>query len=338
VDAVELARALDFDLMAKHRRYMTPHFFAHSHPNWTVERAFAREDIFHIHRLTIATPGRILTQEEAVPDAGAATQGLMPAVRKHLLESPADIEAFITYQPPIDRAHLQDMRDTIARWRGIIGDSGVLAPWGWAGVFNFAADLMGIENLMTRPYEEPAIFHALMDRLSEAMATYNDALARAGADAIGIQGHIANAATVSPDYFRSYVQPHEKRVVEAIHAGGAFSIWHNCGCARSLYANYRETGFTVWETVAEAPRGDNTLAEAKQILGRDMVLLGNLDQVDFLKRATPRAVDERTRAILRTGKPGGRYIFACSDFLEKDTPMENVRAMLSAAREEGRYD
>ena len=94
---------------------------------------------------------------------------------------------------------------------------------------------------------------------------------------------------------------------------------------------------TVWETVSEPPRGDNRLAEAKEILGDRICLLGNLDQVNFLKTATPPEVAARTRETVRAGKPGGRYIFSTSDYLEIGTPRENVVAMIEAAKDEGRY-
>jgi hypothetical protein len=45
----------------------------------------------------------------------------------------------------------------------------------------------------------------------------------------------------------------------------------------------------------------------------------------------------RAGAGVSAGKPGGRFIFAASDYLEKGTPRENVLAMLGAAKDEGRY-
>jgi uroporphyrinogen-III decarboxylase len=45
----------------------------------------------------------------------------------------------------------------------------------------------------------------------------------------GIQGHIANARSVGPDYFTQFVLPYEKRLIDAIHAAGAFTVYHNCG-------------------------------------------------------------------------------------------------------------
>ncbi len=338
VDTVlELARELKFDVITKHNRFMTPAFLMRDHLNWRVRRDTRLENGFWVTRVEIATPDRTLTQETAKPDAGAATQGLMSAARKHLLETPDDIDAFLRWLPELDAEAAREMRDTAAGWRKRVGDSGINAPWGWAGVFNFASDLWGIENLMMAPYTDESLYQALMAKLTTCMAAYNQPLIEGGADAVGLQGHIANARSVSPDYFMSFVYPYEKRLIDAIHAEGAFTVYHNCGCARAFYPCYRELAMAVWETVSEPPQGDNDLAEAKRVMGDSVCLLGNLDQLRFLKVATPDEVAAKAREIVRIGKPGGRYLFAASDFLEKDTPPENVKAMLRAAEEEGAY-
>jgi uroporphyrinogen-III decarboxylase len=96
-------------------------------------------------------------------------------------------------------------------------------------------------------------------------------------------------------------------------------------------------GLSAWETVAEAPRGDNELAKAKEKIGNRITLIGNLDQVEFLKTASIKEVEERTERTVAAGKPGGRYIFACSDFLEKGTPFENIEAAVRTAKKCGVY-
>ena len=334
---IELSRELSFDVITKHNRFMTPAFMLRDHLNWRVRRETVRDGDLWNTRVEITTPDRTLTQESARPDAGAATKGLMSTVRKHLLETPDDIAAFIRWLPDPDDEDARALRETAAGWRKQIGDLGINAPWGWAGVFNYASDLWGIENLMMAPYTDESVYQALMDSLTAHMIAYNRPLIEGGADAVGLQGHIANARSVSPDYFMEFVFPYEKRLIEAIHAQGAFTVYHNCGCARAFYPCYRELGMSIWETVSEPPQGDNDLAEAKRVMGDRVCLLGNLDQLRFLKTATPAEVDAKAREIVRIGKPGGRYFFAASDFLEKDTPLANVKAMLRAAEEEGAY-
>lgn len=337
IDATDLANDLDFDLMARHRGLEAPHFFRRSHRNWELRRTEAQEDGMEVRRFQIVTPSLTLTKEDSRPLAGAATAGLSFTPTKPLLSGREEIECFLEHLPALDDADRAHIRETVAGWKRVVDDRGILAPWGFAGVFNVAAELAGMDSIYVMPYEDEPLYRHFADRLAAAESAYNVALAEAGVDCVGFQGHIAGGESAGPEYFRAYVQEYEKRVVDAIHAAGAFTIYHNCGFARSLYANYAEIGMTAWETVAEPPRGDNRLVDAKAALGDRICLVGNIDQVDFLKRATPAEVDARTREIVCAGKPGGRFIFAASDFLEKNTPLANVASMIAAAKDEGRY-
>jgi uroporphyrinogen-III decarboxylase len=337
IDATELANELDFDLMAKHRGLEPPHWFRQSRPSWELRHSSSMTDGMERRRLEIVTPKRTFVKEEARPYAGAGSAGGAFMPTKHLLNDRAEIESFFELAPPLADEDRRDMRETVATWKKVLGERGVLAPWGFAGVFNFAAELIGMENLYVAPYEEEELYAYMMGHIADATCEYNQALVEAGADCISIQGHMAGGRTTGSDFFREFVQPYEKQLLNAIHAAGGFGVYHNCGFARALYENYRELGMSVWETVSEQPRGDNCLAEAKGILGSSICLLGNLDQVNFLKTAAPREVDARTRETVRAGKPGGRYIFSTSDYLEIGTPRENVVAMIEAAKDEGRY-
>lgn len=334
---VELAQTIPFDVIAKPNRFMTPAFFKRDHLNWRVKRDTKQEGDFWVTQLEITTPDHTLTHVTAVPDAGVATGGVMSSVRKHMLEDEQDIASFVRWLPVADAEAQQEMREVASAWKNTVGEMGITAPWGWAGVFNCATDLWGIENVMMAPYVDVSTYQTLMDVLMRGMIAYNRPLIEGGVEMIGLQGHMANGRSVSADYFMEHVFPYEKQLIDALHAQGAFTVYHNCGFARSLWPCYRELGMTVWETVAEPPQGDNSLADAKQALGDQITLLGNLDQVNFLKSATADAVAERAREIMRVGKPGGRYLFACSDFLEKNTPVENVKALLQGALEESVY-
>ncbi len=336
-DAVELARELAFDLIAKPRDFEHPHFLRKSFPNWELrEEREVRDGQLSVKR-SIETPSRTLTQIQVGPDLGAATAGVHFSTHEYFLKEREDIEAFIEYMPEIDAETIEGMKTITAQWRAALGDDGIAAPWGWCSVFNMVSECRNIESLMMDTFDIPDLYDALLSKLSEQMAVYNAHLAATEVECVGVQGNIANGAMFSSDYFTEHVEPYEKPVIDAIHANGAFTIYHNCGAARQLYPNYKRMGFTVWETVSEDPVGDNSLADAKSFFGDSMCLLGNLDQIEFLKTASPMEVAERTRQVVETGKPGGHYIFSTSDFLEKGTPIENVKAMIVAAKEAGGY-
>jgi len=331
-DAKELADELDFDLIAKPKCYEKPHYLRVSQPGWTVKREVRREGDLLVDLLEITTPGGVLREESVGPDAGSASSGIHKAVRKHLLDTEEARDLFFEHVPSPSEDILRDLRRQAETWRAVMGERGVLAPWGPGGVFNLACDLCGIEELVMAPYDDDDDYAEFMSRLTDSILEEAWALAASGVECVGIQGNMANAAVMSPDFFHEHVQPYEQRFIDTIHAEGAFTVYHNCGQARRFYPLYREMGMTVWETVSPPPQGDNDLAEAKAAVGDRLCLLGNLDQIDFLKTATPAEVARATRRLLEIGSPGGRYIFSTSDFLERNTPLENVRAMIDTAR------
>ena len=336
-DALELAKELDFDLIAKPRTFEVPHFLCKSFPNWQLRQDQQVRDDKIFVRKSIETPKKTLTQVQVGPDAGAASSGVHLSTQEYFLKSPEDIEIFIEFLPEIDTETVSEMKTVAAQWRKALGENGIAAPWGWCSVFNMASEYRNIESLMMDTFDSPDLYDAFMKKLSEQMVIYNTHLAQTDVECVGIQGNIANGALFSSDYFAEQIEPYEKPVIDAIGANDTFTIYHNCGAAKNLYPNYTRLNFAVWETVSEAPAGDNTLQEAKTYFGQTMCLLGNLDQVHFLKTATAKEVAEKTRAIVEVGKPGGHYIFSTSDFLEKNTPLENVNAMIRAAREAGCY-
>jgi uroporphyrinogen-III decarboxylase len=68
-----------------------------------------------------------------------------------------------------------------------------------------------------------------------------------------------------------------------------------------------------------------------------MTLRGNIDQVEFLRSATPEQIKERVRALLEKVKPRGNWILCTSDFPFDGLPYENMQAFAEAGREYGRY-
>lgn len=336
-DALEFAKELDFDLIAKPRTFEQPHFLRKSFPNWKLNTNKKIHDGKIYYCTTIETPQKTLTEVQVGPDVGAASAGVHLSTYEYFLKDKEDIEAFIEYMPEIDSETIAEMHTVTSQWRKALGEKGIAAPWGWCSVYNMASQYRNIESLIMDVFENPEMYDALMRKLSDQMIIYNTHLAQTDVECVGIQGNIANGAIFDSDFFTQFVEPYEKPVIDAIHSYGACTVYHNCGKAKQLYPNYKQMGFTVWETVAEHPVGDNILRDAKKYFGDSMCLLGNLDQVDFLKTASLQEIAAKTQEIIETGKPGGHYIFSTSDFLEKPTPIENIKMMIETAKQAGKY-
>lgn len=334
--AVNCAEYFDFEVMTRHRLFSDyPHFLCKSFPNWEVSFKNYRESGNYYEVFQIKTPLKTLKQIEARPDSAYITS-YMPTTIKCLIEDESDLESFVKYMPAIDTKTVNEMRDFASWAKKYIGNRGVSAPWGLS-VYNLAARLRNIEKLLIDPYINEDFYVEFMNKLTEICIEYNCELANANKDVISYTGNIANSGLIGKDFFNSFILPYEKKVVNAIHQAGSFTLYHNCGRAEILQDSYIEMGMTAWETISEEPRGDNDLARAKRNIGDKITLVGNLDQIDFLKKATTDEVYEKVEKMMEIAKPKGRYIFSCSDFLERGTPIENVKAMIDAAKLFGRY-
>ena len=336
-DAALLARELGFDLMTRQSTHIEPHYARKSYPNWEVCKSQHLENGNLHKKLEITTPAGILSQIESSPYDPNTIGGIHFITTKYMLETPDDFEIFRKYMPAQDQAYLADMKEAATAAKSVICDMGISAPWGTGGVFNAATTLRSLTDILCDPYEDEAFYKEYMAFLSKMLLQDHAMLCETAHDCIGIQGNMANGGLVGPDFFSKYIQPYERPIIDLVKQSGKHALYHNCGMAEKLYGCYLEMQMSVFETLSSPPQGDNDLSQAKKVLGKAMTLSGNLDQIVFLKAATPKEVAAKTEELIAVGKPGGRYLFATSDYLEADTPLENVKSMIQAAQAAGRY-
>ena len=337
VEGVECAKAFGFDILTRATTFSTPHFLRKSYPNWEVDQSTTHANGNIYRTTTITTPDGVLKHAEAAPYHGTTNSGIPFMTTDYLIDSEQNFEIFRKFVPEIDAESIQEIKAIAQQAQHVIGDTGVSVPWGWGGVYNIASKYRDIQQLMMEPYLNAGFYHEFMTTLTELMVKHYEVLGETESDCLGIGGNIANAAMVGSQFFDQYILPYEQQVVNTIRQAGKYSLYHNCGNAKVLYSSYLKLGMDVWETVSPPPQGDNDLAEAKAEVGGKLILSGNLDQIDFLKKASLKEIDAEVTRIMQTGKPGGKYIFAASDFLEKGTPPANIQKVVEVAKREGAY-
>jgi len=98
-----------------------------------------------------------------------------------------------------------------------------------------------------------------------------------------------------------------------------------------------ETELTVIDPLEIPPMGDCNLAELKQAFGDRIVLKGNLHTTNTMLRGTVADVVAASRKAMEDAAAGGRFILSTGDQCGRDTPDENLAAMIETARTYGRY-
>jgi uroporphyrinogen decarboxylase len=83
--------------------------------------------------------------------------------------------------------------------------------------------------------------------------------------------------------------------------------------------------------------GDCDLADLKRRYGGRLTLKGNLHTTDVMLRGTADDVVRESRAAIDAAAAGGRFVLSTGDQCGRDTPDENLLAMVETARTYGRY-
>lgn len=337
-DAVALRKELDFDLVTRQYVNEIPYFLQRSFTNWEVENKVEVVNGNYIRTIKVKTPVKELRQVEGAPYNEKILNGIHFSTMEYLIKDQDDFEIFKKYCPRREKRDVDHILESGKIAKKEIGDLGISCPWAMGGVYNLASTYINVQDMMVDALSEEDYYEDYMNFFADLVASDHEIFVDSQFDCVGMQGNIANGGMMGPDYFEEYVLPYERKAIDVLRQGKKPIIYHNCGKARVLYPAYKKLGITVWETISEAPQGDNVLAEAKEYFKDDLILFGNFDQVHFLKEATPEEVEKRAYDLMMTGKKGGHYIFACSDYLEIGTPLENVKALLRGARAASRYE
>ncbi len=138
--------------------------------------------------------------------------------------------------------------------------------------------------------------------------------------------------------FRQLAYPAVRRVIELATAAGLPTHVHSCGPEKALIKILaEETDLTVIDPLEIPPMGDCDLAEIKRLYGDKIVLKGNLHTTNVMLRGTVDTVVSASQKAIDDAADGGRFILSTGDQCGRDTPDDNLFAMIDTARTYGRY-
>ena len=142
----------------------------------------------------------------------------------------------------------------------------------------------------------------------------------------------------SPDIFDAFSLPTIIEMTRVCKEAGVPTILHSCGKERHVVERCAgQTDLDCINPLEEPPMGDCTLKEIKEHFGHRLALMGNLDTCTLMLSGTPQQVAGAARKAIDDAAAGGGFILSTGDQCGRDTPDENIRAMVRAAHEHGLY-
>lgn len=217
--------------------------------------------------------------------------------------------------------------------RSELGDHGLL------GVVCGTSKLVNSEQDIYDFFDDPKIFYDRRDWLLDyyekvfmKILTYSckpDFISTGGSGTLIHQ---------SPETFRELALPIVKKMTALAKQHGFPSHIHSCGPETELVKICaEETDLTVIDPLEIPPMGDCNLKELKRLYGHKLVLKGNLHTTDVMLRGSVSDVIEASKKAIDDAAEGGRFILSTGDQCGRDTPFDNIAAMIETAKTYGRY-
>ena len=140
------------------------------------------------------------------------------------------------------------------------------------------------------------------------------------------------------EIFRDVSLPIVQEVTRLCKEAGIVSHIHSCGPEKELVKICaEETDLDVIDPLEVPPMGDSNLRELKEKYGDRLVLKGNLHTVEVMLRGSRDDVLQASRQAIEDAAHGGSFILSTGDQCGRDTPDENIRAMIEAVKEFRQY-
>jgi len=214
----------------------------------------------------------------------------------------------------------------------------------FAGLFEMAQRIVGMERLLVMMAEEPLLAGVLFDELVELKLSFWEKALPQLADVVDIISQADDYGTqvsqlISPVMFRRQLKPRWKVIFDRIRqlAPSVWLFFHSCGNVRPLIPDYIELGTQILNPIHIRAAGMDPV-QLKRDFGDSLVFWGGgVDTQGVLPNGSPQEVKDDVRRNIEALGVGGGFVFNTVHNIQADVPAENLLAMFEALTEYGVY-
>ncbi len=292
--------------------------------NWRVsQEPVEKEKDFVVYQFTASTPQGPIGWSYRVGDSQVS----------HLerpLKEERDLDLLIKYMPEPESLNQDKLVTLVSR----VGDQ-AFHTFNFIGVWSEAANMRGLEKLITDLYENPRLVDRMSEFLMERAIRRVKHLAKTGIHSI-VYDQSWVGIGFSASTYRKFMLPYDQKVVKAAREAGLLVSYHNCGCGSGFLEDMVSTGAEALETLTPKERsGDFELSDVKRRVGSQVTLNGGFNE-RVLASGQPDEVRDEAKRCLDAAGSGGRYILRTCGQIMNAAP-GNIEIFAEAGRESGRY-
>lgn len=190
-----------------------------------------------------------------------------------------------------------------------------------------AADLMDGANYYYHMLTTPRFVHEMTEIVFEPLQKCTEMMIEAGADVIFLPLPTVGGTCISRKHYEEFCTGYNKRFNDFILSKGVHLIVHTCG-------NWNDRFDLVVSEGAHCLHiAETILKDAKEDIGGSVSLMGQAPCVPVMMNGDPETVYNECLSECLIGAVGGGFILSADCGLPPNTPDENIKAMIQAAKD-----
>ena len=195
----------------------------------------------------------------------------------------------------------------------------------------FCVSLRGMQQALIDLIDAPRLVHQLMDKGVAYAIERGKFLLDAGLRILRLNDSVANMLVISPRQWKQFIFARIKTVCDELHGycPEARIYCHICGNILPIVELLMETGLDCIAPLD--PLGGFTVGDVRRRTGDQMVLMGGVDTMSFV-RSGPHELREEALRCIEEGERSGRFLLGSGCALPADARRENLEALVAAAR------
>lgn len=194
---------------------------------------------------------------------------------------------------------------------------------GCIGPFSLAGRLYDMTEIMLGMFLEPETIHALLQKCTDFITLYCQALKDAGSNSVLLAEPAAGL--LGNDQCSEFSSKYVKQIVDKIQDDNFAIFLHNCGNRGNTTEAMIETGSAGFHFGNQA-----NMVEALEACPKDALVMGNLDPVSLFKQADSKTMYDETMALLEKCAKYPNFILSSGCDVPPHIPLENIEAFYKA--------
>lgn len=193
--------------------------------------------------------------------------------------------------------------------------------------FSLASMVRGPADWMMDLITDDDFISQLLDYCTDITLQFINLMSETGVDMVSNGDSPAGPQMISPEMYKKYAFPYEKRIVEKAHKENLPYCLHICGNTDSILEDMLYTGTDALELDYKT-----NIQEIFKTCSDKITFIGNIDPSGILAMGKVGDVERETIKLLRVYKDSPRIIINAGCAIPAETPSENIRKMIEIAR------